>query len=486
MMDRRSFLAASAAATTAFQAPTVLASSHQSKRNVLLIISDDHSFEMGAYGDPVIQTPNLDRMAENGVRFTNNFCTTASCSASRSVIFTGLYNHANGQYGHTHDFHHFSLHSWVKPIPKLLKENGYKTGLIGKFHVEPASSFDFDYLPRVGARNVHAMSARAAEFFEQTKDNPFFLAVAYSDPHRAGSGFGEQNNFKDLDQKVYSPDEVIVPDFLPDNQATREELALYYAAVHRMDQGIGTLMDALEKDGRLQDTLIIYISDNGMAFPGAKTTVYDPGLHLPMIVMSPSITNKGGVNHAMTNYTNLMPTVLDWTGVEPPVYEFNGGRVQHGLHGRSFLNVLNEEEPEGWDEINFSHTFHEITMFYPSRGTRTKQYKYINNLAHEMTYPFSTDLYISKTWQHILKNGEEYFGPRKVEDYLHRAKEELYDIVKDPLETQNLVDAPDHKSILEDMRKKTLDFRRQTRDPWLIGEPGMNPDKEYEAATIKL
>lgn len=485
-MDRRSFIAASAAVTTAMQAPAVLASSHKSQRNVLLIISDDHSFEIGAYGDPVIHTPNLDRMAENGVRFTNSFCTTASCSASRSVIFTGLYNHANGHFGHAHDFHNFSLHEWVKPIPKLLKENGYKTGLIGKFHVNFAHQFDFDYLPKASSRNVHLMSARAAEFFEQTKDDPFFLTVAYSDPHRASVGFGEENDLTDLDQKVYSPDEVIVPDFLPDNPATREELAQYYAAVHRMDQGIGSLMDALEKDGRLQDTLIIYISDNGMAFPGAKTCVYDPGINLPMIVMSPSITNKGGVNHAMTNYTDLMPTVLDWTGIDQPIYEHQGGRVQHGLHGRSFLNVLNEEEPDGWEEINFSHTFHEVTMYYPSRGTRTKRYKYINNLAHDMTYPFSTDLYISKTWQHILKNEEEYFGPRRVEDYLHHAEEELYDLEHDPNEVNNLAYNSHFKDTLDQMRKKTDDFRRKTRDPWLIGEPGMNPDKEYEAATIKL
>ena len=244
-----------------------------------------------------------------------------------------------------------------------------------------------------------------------------------------------------------------------------------------MDQGIGLVLDELQKDGRLNDTLIIYISDNGMAFPGAKTCLYDPGIRLPMIVMSPTLTNRGGVNHAMTNYTNLVPTILDWTGAKPPDYE---------LHGKSFLPILNDENPEGWDEVNFSHTFHEITMYYPSRGIRTKKFKYINNLAHEIIFPFSTDLYASKTWQHILLNGDGYFGKRKVDAYLHRDAEELYDLEQDPNEIHNLAQNPQYQDTVESLRKKTMDFRRRTKDPWLIGEPGMNPDKQYPSGALKL
>lgn len=476
VISRRSFLA-SASAVAAMQTPAIHVASQTNQRNVLLIISDDHSFESGAYGNHVIHTQSLDWMAEHGVRFTNNFCTTPSCSASRSVIFTGLYNHANGQYGHTHDFHHFSLHEWVKPVPILLQKHGYKTGLIGKFHVAPEAQFNFDFLYTKNSRNVRLMSEKAGEFFAQTKDAPFFLTVGYSDPHRAGEGFGEELTYPGVNKKVYSPDDVIVPDFLPDNPATRQELTKYYTSIHRMDQGIGLLLEALEKDGRLQDTLIIYISDNGMAFPGAKTCLYDPGINLPMIVMSPTLTKRGGVNHAMTNYTDLVPTILDWTGVNPPEYE---------LHGKSFLPILNDENPNGWDEINFSHTFHEITMYYPSRGTRTKKFKYINNLAHEMIFPFATDLYASKTWQHILLHEEDYFGKRKVKDYLHRDLEELYDLEQDPNEIHNLAQNPQYQDTLESLRKKTVDFRRRTKDPWLIGEPGMNPDMKYPSGALKL
>ncbi len=475
-LKRRSFLAASVAAA-AFQTPAIHSSNHKAQRNVLLIISDDHSFESGAYGNKIIDTPSIDRMAEKGVRFTNNFCTTPSCSASRSVIFTGLYNHANGQFGHAHSYNHFSLHEWVKPVHTLLHESGYKTGLIGKFHVNTPSHFKLDYVDTKNSRHVKQMSDKAADFFAQTKGNPFFLTVGYSDPHRAGKGFGEDKVFPGVENKTYSPEEVIVPDFLPDTPATRDELAKYYSSIHRMDQGIGFLLDALEKDGRLNDTLIIYISDNGMAFPGAKSCLYDPGINLPMIVMSPTLEKPGGVTHAMTNYTDLVPTILDWTGAKPPEYD---------LHGRSFLPVLNEQNPNGWDEINFSHTFHEITMYYPSRGTRTKKYKYINNLAHEMIFPFASDLYASKTWQYILKNEESYFGARTVENYLYRDEEELYDLEQDPNEIHNLANNPRYRNVLTELKQQTMDFRRRTKDPWLIGEPGMNPDKQYPDGNIKL
>ncbi len=461
-ITRRTLLKSAAIGTTGILAQNAT-SQPKTNKNVLLIIADDHGKDMPSYGNQAIKTPNLEQLASDGIRFTNAFCTTPSCSASRSVIFTGLQNHLNGQYGHTHSYNHFSMRDHIVPLPTLLKKAGYKTGIIGKFHVEPAENFAWDmYVSgrRVGGnRNVTEMAKVADSFFEENQENPFFLTVSYSDPHRAGEGFGNETNKSEIEPTVYSPDEVQVPDFLPDQPEVRKELTEYYQAVSRVDAGVGLVLKALKDKGLHENTLVIYFTDNGIPFPGAKSCLYDPGINLPMLVRSPDQKQKGIVNNAMVSFTDLVPTILDWTGAQPPEYD---------LHGRSFLPVLHEENPRGWDEIFFSHTFHEITMYYPSRGIRTKKYKYINNLAHNLQFPFASDLYASKTWQGVLERQDNYIGKRPVVDYLYRDEEELYDIENDPNEINNLAYDPAYKDELETLRKKVLDFRKRTQDPWLI------------------
>lgn len=429
-------------------------------RNVLLLIADDHGLDMPSYGNPNIQTPHLERLASSGIRFSNAYCTTPSCSASRSNIMTGLMNHRNGQFGHTHDYHHFNTFNWVRSLPRLLKEHGYATGIVGKFHVSPASIYPFDYdKSRVSGRNVTLLAEKAAEFFTQNSETPFYLHVGFSDPHRSKNGFSNDKHGSAIEPTVYRPEDVTVPSFLPDRPEVRRELAEYCQAVSRMDQGVGLILQALKASGHEDDTLVVYISDNGIAFPGAKTNLYDPGIRLPMLIRSPESTRPGSVNNAMVSFTDLVPTVLEWTGASPPDYP---------LHGRSFLPVLDEENATGWDHVFFSHTFHEITMYYPSRGVRTRKYKYINNLAHGLPFPYASDLFASETWQGVLKRKDRMYGPRRVEDYMHRAPEELYDLERDPDEVKNLAGKRSHRIVLEKLRELTLSERKRTEDPWLI------------------
>jgi N-sulfoglucosamine sulfohydrolase len=225
-----------------------------------------------------------------------------------------------------------------------------------------------------------------------------------------------------------------------------------------MDAGIGMVTDALADAGAADNTLVIYISDNGPAFPGAKTTLYDPGIRLPLIVRSPSIKQGGRTNGAMVSWVDLVPTVLEWTGTKPPP----------GLHGRSFLGVLDQQDPAGWDTIFASHTFHEITMYYPMRAIRTRQYKYILNLAYKLDYPFASDLYASPTWQEVLRTKATMYGPRPVNAYVHRPKEELYHLPTDPDEVKNLVDDPAHQAALNDLRARLKAWQVRTKDPWIV------------------
>ncbi|MFB3788603.1 MAG: sulfatase [bacterium] len=440
-------------------------------RNVLLLIADDLGRDMPSYGNPVILTPNLERLASEGVRFTNAYCTTPSCTASRSVILTGLHNHRNGLYGLMHDYHHFAAFPWVLSLPRILQERGYATGVVGKLHVGPPEVFPFDFAPTVSTRNVTALAAQAKRFFETNREKPFFLLVGFGDPHRSEKGFGNEDNKSEVKPVIYSPEEVIVPSFLPGWPETRRELAEYYQSASRMDHGVGLILQALREAGREQDTLVIFLSDNGIPFPGAKTSLYDPGIRLPLLVRSPDQSRKGLVNHAMVSFTDIMPTILEWTGSSVP--------PKYALHGRSFLPILQQENPEGWDEIYFSHTFHEVTMYYPARGIRTRKFKYINNLAHELPFPFASDLYRSATWQGVLESHRGLnwkYGKRRLRDFLHRPAEELYDLENDPDEVKNLARGRKYSDVLNELREKTLAFRKNTQDPWLIlnhyREPG--------------
>ena len=433
------------------------------QRNVVLLISDDQGIsQCGCYGNPVIKTPNIDALAAGGVRFTHAFAVAASCSSSRSTIFTGLYPHQNGQYGLAHRTHKFGMHDWVQTLPALLKKNGYRTGVIGKLHVKPEQNFPYDFTVSqgiMGNRDVGAMAEKAAEFFERGGDRPFFLSIGYSDPHRRRDGFGNDEDYSGITPVRYDPAEVIVPGFLPDTRIVRKELADMYQSVTRMDEGVGMVLDHLRLSGRYDDTLIIYISDNGIPFPNAKTNLYDAGVRLPMIVRSPAVARSGIVNHAMVSFLDLVPTILDWTGTAKPDYD---------LPGRSFLSVLGQTETKGWDEVYHSHSFHELTMNYPMRSVRTRRFKYILNLFPELEYPFASDLFASKTWQEILHSGSAWLGKRRVSDYLQRPAEELYDVEKDPYEVANLAKNPDYSSVLKELRTKLKTMREQTNDPWLI------------------
>ncbi len=211
---------------------------------------------------------------------------------------------------------------------------------------------------------------------------------------------------------------------------------------------------------------------NGLDRPSTKSEyTYDAGVRLPMIVNSPHLEKKGSVNHAMISFIDLVPTILDWTNTTGPDYQ---------LPGRSFLPILNRENPDKWDEVYFSHTFHEITMYYPMRGVRTRRFKYIKNLFPELVFPFATDLFISKTWQGILKRKATTMGKRKVTEYLYRPAEELYDLESDPDEAVNVAGDAAYQQVLNEMRAKLQAMREKTEDPWLINDNYKDNLKLYE------
>lgn len=449
IVTRRSFLQTAGIVGTALHLPRSVVR-HRNRPNILLYVVDDlGANDAGCYGNVVIRTPGLDMLASHGTRFTYAFCTTASCSASRSVVLSGQYNHATGQYGHMHDFHHFSTFTHISTLPVLLGAAGYRTVRAGKYHVAPESVYHFEEeIPPVASPKEMAGTCR--EVFTHTGDRPFFLYFCTMEPHRPFRREGAQ---------PVAPEEVIVPSYLPDIPACREELARYYMSAERADRGLLELLHLLKETGRWEDTVVVFISDNGLAFPGAKTTLYEPGMRLPCVVRSPHDGREGGICEAMITWADLTPTLLDMAGVATEGMPF---------HGRSFRTAMQEERPEGWDEIFASHTFHEITMYYPMRVVRGRRYKLLWNIAHGLPYPFASDLWASETWVEIQRQGLSHYGMREVDRYIHRPRFELYDLDSDPHEVMNLAQDPAHASVLEDLQSRMRAHQERTGDPWIL------------------
>jgi N-sulfoglucosamine sulfohydrolase len=476
---------------------------HAAEKNIVFYIADDLGTTLGCYGNDVIKTPHIDALAADGTVFTNAYATTASCSASRSVIMTGLHNHANGHYGHAHDTGHFSCYpnTISLALPQVIKRAGYRTALIGKHHVAPANIFQYDLQLGPKGRNSVATVEQARDFITTPSDQPFLLYIGQIDPHRSNdeidlphrpNAFGNLPNYQShpgIRETIYSPQDVIVPPFLPDTPATRAELAQYYQSVTRLDAGLGRLVEILKENNLYDKTLIVVTSDHGMAFPGAKTTVSEPGLRVPFIVRNPYNSKRGIRNSALISHTDITPSLLDFAGgldheknapkdpLDPTAYwnshglakSENRGPKFTSYHGHSWLGILDKEDDPTRDLIFASHTFHEVQMYYPMRVVRDQKYKLIWNIAWQLPFPFSTDLWSSATWQAQFKKGPDApFGLKSVHEYLQRPEFELYDLEYDPDESKNLAEDPDHQETLKALKQKLKTFQETHRDPWVL------------------
>lgn len=432
------------------------------KRNVVLLVSDDQGLDMGSLG-VAVQTPVLDALGRQGTMFARAYAAVSSCSPSRAVLYTGLYTHQNGMYGLAHDVHNQGLKDGVETLPYWLKRAGYATALVGKKHVRPASAFPYDteLAPeRSGIRDVALIADATELFIRGIGDQPFFITVGYSDPHRAPENFGNNPDWPRVHRVRYDPAKVQVPSHLPDIPAVRADLAQYYESVSRLDEGVGMVREALARTGHADDTLIIFLSDNGRPFPGAKTNLYDPGLHLPLIVHAPGAPG-GAVSDAMVSWIDIAPTILEWTGAAGPSYP---------LPGRSLLPLLGEQGQPGWDMVFASHDFHEINQYYPMRAIRTRTRSYIENLAWQLPYPVAGDVAQSESWKAIAADPRIRLGKRTQAAYLQRPARELYNLERDPDEVRNLAEAAAMKAERDALAARLLAFRTETHDPWAPGQ----------------
>jgi N-sulfoglucosamine sulfohydrolase len=307
--------------------------------NILWIVSEDNGPELGSYGDRYARTPNLDRLAAEGVRFANAFVPYALCSPSRAAFLTGLHPQQNGQLGLA--THRFEMYRGNTPnIVTRLRPAGYHTGLIGKLHINPEEAFPFDF-SAVSIANFQrkepgeAYVREAVRFWDEAGDRPWFLSVNFPDAHLPFIRQAHGSPAKPLTGRDVKP----LPWVGADSERLRELTADYYNCMARLDDDVGLLLEALKRRGAAGNTMVVYFGDHGAQFPRAKHTVYDAGLRIPLLIRWPGKTVPGTVRSELVSTLDLLPTVLK--AVSLPLHE---------LPGRALQPILGGDKPAGWRE----------------------------------------------------------------------------------------------------------------------------------------
>jgi N-sulfoglucosamine sulfohydrolase len=437
--NRRSFLKGAGIATLGIAAGMLRCSFEKKQPNIIVFIGDDISWnDVGAYGHPHVKTPNADKMAKEGITFTNAFLTTSSCSPSRCSIMTGRYPHSTGAP---------ELH---QPLPAdqivfagLLKQAGYYTASSGKWHLGKAAEKNFD---RIEAGRPSGCENWVKVLSERPKDKPFFMWFAAFDAHRSY----EENAI----DGPHKPEDVIVPPFLPDNEETRKDLALYYDEISRMDNYMGKVFAELEKQGELENTFLLYMADNGRPFPRCKTTLYASGIQTPFIVKWPGHIKPGFSTDHLVSVIDIAPTLTELAGLE------NSETFQ----GHSFANILKNPKNKTRDYIFAEHNWHDYKAH--KRAVRSKKYLYIRNAFPELSLSPPADAVRSITYQKMIELYEQdKLTPQQSVCFdTPRSAEELYDVEKDPFEMNNVAADPDYKNVLITMQNALDKWIFQTDD----------------------
>ena len=438
--------------------------------NILFLTADDLAYNsIGAFGCQVKEiTPNIDRLAGEGIRFTNAHINSAVCQPCRQSLLTGLYPHNNGAEGFE------PIDEDITTLPELLKKAGYINGILGKeIHHQPTEKFFWDFIPfrtekdsiwRSGnSRNPALFYEYSKRFFNIAKNEnkPFFFQANSHDPHRpfAGSALDSadwKGNIPPI-TRLYNPEDIEMLGYLPDIQDVRKEVAQYYNSVYRCDQNIGAVLEALKESGFESNTLVIFLSDHGASFPFSKAQCYLNSTKTPMIIRWPGVTDTGLTNiDNLISGTDIMPTILEAAGLPVPA----------DLDGRSFTPLLLKNKYEGRSFLFTS--FYQIfgNRRYPMRCLQNKEFGYIYNFWSDGSTAMSGDATGGLTWKAMLKAAEtDQKIAGRVELYRHRVREEFYDLKNDPEAFNNLVDDPAYSVKIKEFREMMLKEMKKYNDP---------------------
>lgn len=412
-------------------------------QGVIFITADDLGWrDLSAYGLTSIQTPNIDRLVTEGVAFSHCFDVVSTCSSSRATYVTGQYPHTHGVTGLVHRNPTLSLPVDHPTSIRIMEAAGVDIAIQGKWHLafgEWAEAFGYGQYLVTDIDQVIRSSDEAIRFLKTPRSRPFFLELNYMQPHR-----DTQGDYPQRDGFPVNVDDASPPSWwgLPDWPEIREEVAGYLSRVRWMDSLIGEVLDTLDAEDMADDVLVVFISDNGPAFPGCKTTLYDRGTGTPLMFRWPAGLAPAWHDHLVPSI-DLAPTLLDLMGL-PGLETAQGRSIAPLLRGEAF-------EPA---EILFSEMESHGGGPKPARAARTTRYKYIRNLDAQPWGDGGGD----GEWKALLADEPDQTWDEP------RPPEELFDLASDPLERTNLVDDPTHAAVLREMRAALLSHAEQSSD----------------------
>ena len=436
--------------------------------NILLITADDlNKNSVGAFGSAVPDiTPNIDMLASQGVRFENGHVNVAVCQPSRGIIATGRYSHNNGIEG----FFHTDKN--IPDIISLLKSNGYYTGVLGKVdHSSPKKLTPWDikvYRDSLGkGRNKELYYTEAKNIIKNAKreGKPFYMMANSSDPHRpfvlskkALKWRNEGSNILNP-SRTYTESEITIPGFLPELPLVRKEVTQYFNSVKRLDDTVGRILDVLEEEGVTDNTIVMFLSDNGMAFPFAKTNCYLQSTNTPWIVRWPGKVESNTINKKdFISGIDFFPTILEAANLQIP----------DGLDGTSFVPTLLGKKQEGRDKV-FTQFFQTSSKKrFPMRCIQDAKYGYIFNAWSDGKARFRNESQIGYTYKAMVKAAKT--NPNiaaRVKLFDNRVVEEFYDFENDPNALNNLINIPEYKKIINKYRAGMEQWMEKVNDPAL-------------------
>ncbi|GAB3163742.1 sulfatase family protein [Telluribacter humicola] len=415
----------------------------QQRPNVVIFIADDVSWnDFGCYGNKEVKTPNIDRIAREGLRFTNVYLTASSCSPSRNSILSGRYPHNTGAAEL-----HTPLPAEVPTFPGALKEAGYHCVSAGKWHSGPHAVKDFSLVQSKGNGNG-GEEQWVNVLRDRPREKPFFMWFAALDAHRE---WGE-NQYAGTNP----PDAISPPPYMANTPATRRDLAQYYDEITRFDTYIGEVEEELARQGVLDNTLIIIMADNGRPFPRNKTRLYDEGIRTPFIVKW-----KKGIKAQVPQVSESLISVID---IAPTVLELAGLSVLPGFQGKSFSKVLKEPGSSFRNYVFAEHNWHNYEAY--ERMVRTKDWLYIYNGRPQFASSSASDIHRSPAFQDLVKGyhtGE--LTKAQQDNFIQpRPAEELYNCAKDPYQLTNLAEQAVHNKELQKLKQVLKNWMDQTGD----------------------
>lgn len=428
------------------------------RTNILLITADDLGYEAtnvlgGAVADV---TPNLDRLASQGMSFQHAHVNAAICAPSRGIIATGRYGHNSGLFG---------FNKLSKPLPTVFgtfQEAGYLTGVLGKVsHSTPDMHFEWDfehdYAELGSGRSPAKYYGYCTEFFARCKreGKPFYMMVNSHDPHRPFHDPEKPMKNAETPSRLFSPDEIAVPSYLADLPEVRKEISHYYNSVRRFDDTVGKVLQALEESGMADNTLVILISDNGSAFPFAKANTYLASTHTICLVRWPGVVEPGTVDGKhMISEVDFFPTFMEAAGLDAP----------KGLDGRSIVPLLQGEKQAGRE-----HVFTQIDYTIggpakPMRCIQDERYGYIFNAFSDGKFAYKNNNE-GMTMKAMEAAGEEDPAIQaRVDMFRYRVPQEFYDLENDPGCTKNLIDSPKHQELIRAYQQRLRQWMVETND----------------------